>query len=271
MCWNEAFLRKLDWCAWQKVSSEVRRGRTVIERAQTAYTKAPILESLIHIGIHPPEGISSSVIAHMHQHIDEKYPGCEEIQRTELKFGPGLPESSQAQVVGYKYSSSDGKQILQAQTDSFTFSRLAPYVGWEKLRDESQRLWVFYQELVAPVAVTQLAVRYINRLDLPLPIRDIRDYLRTYPEISSDMPINLGSYLMQIQMPYPEQQATVILNQSLLEPNVPDCISIQLDIAVASGQVFENEDYWAELEKLRTVKNEMFEACITNRTRELLR
>ncbi|MGA7954867.1 MAG: TIGR04255 family protein [Gloeobacterales cyanobacterium] len=243
----------------------------MIESDRRVYTKAPIIEALIHIGIQPPEGKSFSVTENVYPYIKEDYPDREEIQRAQIKFDQGLMEPSQVVQVGYKYSTSDKKQILQAQIDGFTFSRLAPYTTWEDLRNEAQRLWKFYQESVAPLAITRLAVRYINKLDLPLPIRDFRDYLRTYPEVSSDMPIGLEGYLMQLQIPYPEQQAIVTLSQTLLPLSTPEFISIQLDIEVTSSQVLGDEDSWATLEKLRTIKNEMFEASITNRTRELIR
>jgi uncharacterized protein (TIGR04255 family) len=243
----------------------------VIENDRRVYAKPPIIEALIHIGIQPPEGRSFAVTESVYQYIREDYPEREEIQRAQIKFDQGLMEPLQAKV-GYRYVTIDKKQILQAQIDSFTFSRLAPYTSWEDLKNEAQRLWIFYQESIAPLAVTRLAVRYINKLDLPLPIRDFRDYLRTYPEVSSDMPIGLEGYLMQLQMPCPEQQALVTLSQTLLPLSTPDFISIQLDIEVTSSQIVsEDEDSWAILEKLRTIKNEMFEACITNRTRELIR
>lgn len=101
----------------------------MIESDRRIYTKAPIIEALIHIGIQPPEGKSFAVTESVYQHIKEDYPEREEIQRAQIKFDQGLMEPSQAKV-GYRYATSDRKQILQAQIDGFTFSRLAPYTTW---------------------------------------------------------------------------------------------------------------------------------------------
>jgi uncharacterized protein (TIGR04255 family) len=42
---------------------------------------------------------------------------------------------------GFKFTSLNKQQILQAQIDGFTFSTLAPYDRWELFRDEARRLW----------------------------------------------------------------------------------------------------------------------------------
>src|SRR5207253_4384748 len=101
--------------------------------------------------------------------------------------------------IGYTFTSSDGLQAFQSRLDGFTFSRLAPYNGWESFCSEARRLWNIYREVTQPQAVTRAAVRYINRLDLPLPIRDLKDYLRTVPEVSPDLPQGLSGYFMQLQ------------------------------------------------------------------------
>ncbi|MNC96343.1 hypothetical protein D3C83_136960 [compost metagenome] len=63
-----------------------------------------------------------------------------------------------------------------------------------------------------------------------------------------------------------------IINQGLTEPVKPGHISIVLDIDVfrLGIESWKDSEVWAFLDKLRGRKNEIFEACITDRTRELI-
>jgi hypothetical protein len=72
--------------------------------------------------------------------------------------------------IGWRFVSPDKLHVFQARLNGFTFSRLPPYVDWESFRTEARRLWDLYRAVANPIAPTRIAVRYINRLDLPLPI-----------------------------------------------------------------------------------------------------
>jgi uncharacterized protein (TIGR04255 family) len=70
--------------------------------------------------------------------------------------------------------------------DGFSASKLAPYTDWHDLRTQARDLWAKYRKATDPVLITRLALRYINRIDIPLPISDLKEYMRTIPEISPD-------------------------------------------------------------------------------------
>jgi uncharacterized protein (TIGR04255 family) len=76
--------------------------------------------------------------------------------------------------------------------DGFAMSRLAPYENWNAVRDEARRLWDIYRSIAKPSKLIRLAVRYINRIDMPLPLGDFKDYLRTVPDVSPDLPQGLA-------------------------------------------------------------------------------
>ncbi|BAC92210.1 glr4269 [Gloeobacter violaceus PCC 7421] len=239
------------------------------ERRQ--YPKPPIIEALINLQFELAKQPSMGSIFEIRKYIADSYPIKDDMFRDNVTLSRE-PIKAEREHIGYRFASSDNKQILQAQVSSFTFSRLEPYISWENLRDEAHRLWGIYLKTVDAVDVSQVAVRYINKIDLPLPIRDFRDYFRTYPELSSDMPVGLSGYLMQIQVPYQlptqAQPPIITLNQALMQQNIPDVISVLLDIEIAS-KIANTDIPWDILENLHSLENQVFEASITNRTRGL--
>ncbi|PSR27873.1 MAG: hypothetical protein C7B46_19230 [Sulfobacillus benefaciens] len=77
--------------------------------------------------------------------------------------------------------------------------------------------------------VSRLGLRYRNRLDLPLPIRDFKDYLRTVPEISPDMPQELSGMFMRVQVPFEADETQLFLTEAMIQPDRPEVISLVLE------------------------------------------
>ncbi len=241
------------------------------------YTKPSITEALIDLRVELPADVALASLREMHRSFELDYPTVEEMFVGQAKFqGHPSPTASASQSnVGYRFSSTDQKRILQVRLDGFTFSQLEPYETWEVLRDEAKRLWNIYRSTTQPKIIRRVAVRYINRLDLPLTSGslDFKDYLQTAPEISPHLPQGLSDYFMQLQIPQQDLQASLVLNEATLPQAQSDIISVLLDIDLFSEVEFptDSDAMWNLLEKFHDRKNKVFEACITDKTRELLK
>ena len=64
----------------------------------------------------------------------------------------------------------------------------------------------------------------------------------------------------------------LIINEAIALPTNPEIVTVILDLDLFRHQIWESndEDIWRFLEKLRNRKNEVFEASIIDRTRELI-
>lgn len=239
----------------------------------TRYPHAPITEAVIDIQC---IGVSN---------ID----ALDGVNADEASYGPGeklfaacgqmlfVPDvnpvaTASSEPLGFLFRSNDGLHIYQARMNGFTFSRLSEYTTWDEVSAEARRLWDKYRAVAKPANITRIALRYVNRLDLPLPVKDFSDYLRTAPQLSSDLPQGLTAYFMQLQLPMPDIRGACVINQTIIEPPVkPNTVALVLDI-----DVFRDEDLpatearlWTQLEQLRRAKNFVFESCITDEARRL--
>ena len=242
---------------------------------QKHYIAAPITEAVIDLQVEFLYEMTLSILTDLKRSIKSDYPVCDEIVAVEgeIEAGSSVAARASQTLIGYRFSSGDRKQILQARLDGFTFSRLAPYDKWETFRDEARRLWELYRAVANPKSVNRVAVRYINRLNLPLPLSDFKDYLRTVPEVSPDLPQGLSDYFMQLQIPQEDLDGMLLLNEAIISPLGDNVISVLLDINLFCNGNFPSEEdmHWNLLEKFRVRKNEVFEACITDKTRGLIK
>ena len=238
------------------------------------YSRAPITEALIDLRAELPDGVTLATLIDVHSSIKADYPMRQDflMVQGQMVAGASVGATASQTQIGYIFSSSDQKQIFQARLDGFTFSRLAPYDRWETFRKEAQRLWSIYQSVTKPKRINRLALRYINRLDLPLLFEYFKDYLRTVPEVSPELPQGLSGYFMQLQIPQEDLSSLLILNQAVIPAPMPDVVSVLLDIDLFR-EIDLPDDYsalWDVLEQLHTRTDQVFEACITDRTRELI-
>ncbi len=239
------------------------------------FSRSPLTEALIDIRIQSRPDLNLDDLAAIQKGHESEYPSRKDQMLVEGQFSidPDNPVAIGNRThIGYEFKANDERQTVRVSVQGFSFSRIAPYDTWETFRDEARRWWRIYSDVAQPISPTRLAVRYINRLDLPLPLQDFKDYLRTVPEVSADLPQELAGYFMQLQIPYYDIGANLLLNQGIVPAPRPNMVSIVLDIDlfriidVPLGE----EEVWDYFEHLRIKKNDIFLACITDKTKELI-
>jgi uncharacterized protein (TIGR04255 family) len=238
-------------------------------------SKAPITEALIDIRVKVRDDLKIEQLFHsIYKFVSKEYPNKKARHKWEgsLEFKKGKPPTSSASEIidGYIFISGDDRQIFQARLNGFTFNRLKPYETWENLRDEARRLWHKYKEVTSP-EITRVAVRYINRMEFPLPIKDFSDYLTAAPIVPAVLPQGVNSFLTRIVIHEPEIDAAGIITQALEQIVNPNILPIILDIDVfkQKSEGMSEEEAWQILERLRHFKNKIFFESITEKAKEL--
>lgn len=236
--------------------------------------RAPITEALIDIRVELPKERAFDDLDAFYQKVGSTY-SIRQVQSAwsaQVDFsadGPALKTSSGRQH-GLLLRTPDGRQAVQARVDGFALSRMTPYINWDALRDEAQRLWDEYRAIVEPTRITRLAVRYINRISIPLPVRRIDDYFATRPEVGAEMPQSISGLLMRLVVPSAAERAICIVTQAS-EPPGDQAQPFLLDLDVFKEVSMNPNDngLWADLECLRKLKNTIFFASVTEKTLEM--
>lgn len=242
------------------------------------FPNPPVIEALLDIQVTPSPNASLSNLSLLHEQIADRFPKMSERMSVSFEFQTNntaepAVTSSAGGIDGYIFSSQDGTRVVQARLDGFTFSKLRPYENWATLRNEAREIWSVYLSLTQPVNVKRVALRYINRILLPMPFQDFKEYILTIPEIASGVPQGLDHFLMRLVIPQPDSGAVVILTETteLLKPGDTH-LPVIFDIdAFFQDREFvpKSEEVWEALQLLHTVKNSIFFSSITPKTEEL--
>jgi uncharacterized protein (TIGR04255 family) len=238
------------------------------------YPNAPITEAVLDLRVAARPDLRVEELSKAIAGDEVAYPTVEAMNAVSgsLLVGPATSATNTFTThIGFVFRHKDGRYIHQARLDGFTFSELPKYSNWKELRDEAFNRWSQYRDIARPVGISRAALRYINRIDVPEPLNDIQSYLRTYPHISEGLPQMTDGYFLQLGIPFARIEGRATIAQAIIQPQKPGFVSIVLDIDVFreyQSPVSEGEA-WSTIDQIRDIKNEIFEACITDKTREL--
>ena len=237
------------------------------------YPRAPILEAIVDLHVDASGEPNISALASVMVEEKERYPKQDNLVTASVVVNPaaGVATSASQQLIGFRYTSAAMAAVVQVRSNGFAFSRLAPYPadGWEAWIPEAQRLFRRYIEVTGNRRVNRLAVRYINKIDIPCPEGasvEPEEYFATYPRIGDHIG-NTTRFLMRAQVETPgfENGGIVLTQGTLEEPSAPNTIPILLDIDVFQNVAIDAQitEVWERLEELHQRATSTFEACIT--------
>jgi uncharacterized protein (TIGR04255 family) len=103
-------------------------------------------------------------------------------------------------AIGHQYSTADRRRMFRAGLTGFSFHQAAPYEDWEQFRNEARKLWDVYYGVVRAFP-TQMGVRFINRLPIPLG-EDLGNYLLTDLKIGEALPQTFVEMYARVVVPY---------------------------------------------------------------------
>ena len=173
-------------------------------------------------------------------------------------------------VLGSIFSNESGSRKIQIRKDGFTFNMLRPYTKWEDFSSQAFHYWRIYKENVRPLSVNRIALRYVNKIDLPLKDLDFDHYFKNVPKIPEGLPQIFNGFFLQMQIPCDTTSGINANITQTFQNQGSESIPFLLDIDVFKIIVDDTKaDLNTEFEKIRNFKNLIFERAITDKTRSL--
>lgn len=240
------------------------------------YPNPPITESLFDFQVEPNASITSENLEKLADQVVDFYPEKKPRRRFESRFEFKEGEAGQSQTVdlgveGFLCWNKDKNQALQFRLNSYSFSRLKPYQGWDVAYPEVIKYWESYLSVAKPISVRRLAVRFINMINIPAKKFELETYLTLPPQTPKIEGIDIRNFLTQVSFQIPEQGIQVTLIQTIGQSQDPISTPIILDIelGVDVQKNLEKTSMEKIFKDLRKAKNDIFEKCVTDQTRIL--
>jgi uncharacterized protein (TIGR04255 family) len=238
------------------------------------YSRSPIVEARIEIKVKLSPEMEVTNLMQIASAIESEY----EIEHQYFNINGQITVDSDLVVsasannspAGYSFLAENKQRRIQARLDGFTFSQFTPYSGWTDFQGTARNLWEIYDRATNPIEIESLALRYINRIEIPSTNISLKDYFTNFPEISPDLQKTLGTYIMHLQIPMEEVNSVAHITQARVPPHSLDTLFVILDInIITEGTIsIQAEDIWKQFNLMHQNSGQVFESFITNKTRE---
>jgi uncharacterized protein (TIGR04255 family) len=242
--------------------------------SSSPYRRPPITEAVVELRLAKP--IEIDQVDKIRDRLIDNYPVPPQVmQNISFTAGPGDQNRTQIDFAGYRLSSADATNVAIVGPQQITASRLAPYTGWEGFTGHARRNWAIWRKVAGWHEVARVGVRYINRIDVPnpdekaVPIDDYLAFRPVFPEFEGWQGVE--TFAINGSTAIANSPFKLILNAGSTPSPLVRTVSFLLDIDISQeGNLPRNDDgLWALIDQIRLHKNRIFEASITDLSREL--
>lgn len=196
------------------------------------------------------------------------------------QFQFDIKQATSSSHYGYRYTDDENNIVLQYRKNGVTTSKLRPYDCWETFLPVAESNWSRYKEAMGIESVkdvSRLAVRYINRLEVPGPAIHIQDYLTNAPETPDETNrAEVDDFFCRMVIPVREIQGSVILTTTSEDwvlkgeyPVRPFVLDIDVFTTTQEIKLESEEQMWFIINNMRDIKNEMFFNVMGDKALEL--
>jgi uncharacterized protein (TIGR04255 family) len=244
------------------------------------YKNAPIKEAIFDIRIKEKNLLDIDVLRNIPHELKEKYPTTKTRNRFHGQFTIGQGTESFAKTLpeGFIFSNKENSRLFQFRINGYAYNILKPYSNWEDFSKEAFTIWQLYKSLIGDFQIELIALRFINRIELPMPITSFDEYLTYVPPIPDSLPKILSRFFMQVEIPIEQSGTNVILTETIEQiedfndnsQKLPFLLDINCLKQIPDGSITESKLVEA-FSELRNIKNDIFENCITDKARELFK
>lgn len=236
------------------------------------YERPPIAECVLEFRFQTP--FSEKRINQIANKLKKHYPVSEDRINVSTELNAEGVANATSKKVGYELRSTSSLEVVRIEGASFLLSELAPYSGWENFRDRSLRDYSIFRDIVGPLEIIRIGLRYVNRIDVKIvegkPLL-FKDYLQIAPQMPNIGPPSLTEYSSRITKPSGVEGISITVTSGTIESPLAEHRSLLVDIDVFNEIKLANnlKKVRELLEKYRVIKNEVFEVIITDECRNL--
>jgi len=260
--------------------STVESREMIVDQAHTRirrkYHNPPIIQAVCEFQFIPSGEWDWTIPGLVYQQIEKEFPQKRQEKALEITI-EAQQQGAVAQNVGSSLSKMqflrpDNSAMVQVGPNLLAVNAMRPYPGWETLRDLIERQFRIYSNIANPKGYRRIGLRYINQVVLPTLRIEMTDYFNYYPHLPETVEQLHGPFAMRVLHLYENGRDT--LNLQMAHSSAPStenlAIALDLDYSVSQAGEIELSKGIEWVDQAHERIEQMFEACITDRTRALL-
>jgi uncharacterized protein (TIGR04255 family) len=242
------------------------------ESTHKRFRKPPIVEAIIAVTIQPlPESALSTLMNLSADVAGLGYALETTMTQHALEFAveQGVSRASNRdEVSGYQFFSADRRFAFQILRTGLIFSQLGHYESWELFTAEARKIWDVYLAAIGQVSIAQYAVRYINKILIPLG-EPTENYVCLHIAVPPSLPQAIFDPYLRLTFLLSNPTGRLTHQQGVWPPEKEGFASILLDNEFSfPASDLTPEGLWPAIDSVRDTKDYYFFNMLTDKMKE---
>lgn len=230
------------------------------------YANPPIAEAVCEIRFTPDQKWDFTIAGLLYEKVKSEFPS-----KGKAALGAGDRPMAELAV----FSTEDTKTSIRvgSQLPILSIMKQKPYSTWNEFKPQIEGA---YKELRAiegfeVKGITRIGLLYVNLIEIPQKSVKLGDYFEYAPYLGEKLPKEQRSFLLGSEFNFSEGRDVCRVQLASMVPSKPENFSVRLDLDyyVAQPQAISPDEVIVWVESAHAKLEELFEGCITDKTREL--
>jgi uncharacterized protein (TIGR04255 family) len=239
------------------------------------YRKPPIAEAVCEFRFRGSTEWDWTIPGIVYQLIKADFPEKRQEKGFEIKITPKegrIEPSASGSLLKMQFVKQDGSAMLQLGPDLLAINVYPPYPGWETFEALIRQQLEIYIRVADPVGFRRIGLRVINKIAFPTRGIEMTEYFHYYPHLPESVEQKHGPFLMRVLHAYEEERDLFAVQMTHIQQSDKSlnlAIGLDLDYYLAQPDKLELAGGMGWVSRAHDRVEAMFEACITDKTREL--
>ncbi len=185
-------------------------GENVHERK---YRKPPVVEALCEVYFANSKW-DDTIPGAFYEQVKAEFPDKKQrqIQEAQIALGRGAASAGvQTLPPWMQFVTEEGDRMIQISENLLVVNQMCPYPHFEEWEPIVYHALDIYNDLAQPQKVTQVGLRYINRIQLSGTSIDMGEYFRIYPQLPDPLGNTHGPFLVRVEVPQDDTGHSVLI------------------------------------------------------------
>jgi len=237
------------------------------------YKNPPLIEAICEFQFDSDIPWDLTLIGLIYDKLKEDFP-----KKLQLQLNLAIAASTEAsQQTGnlpmlplMRFLDKDEKRLVQIGQNLLTINHLKPYDSWKDFLPVIANVFKIYLETIEPKGLQHIAIRYINRIEIPKANANLENLFHFRPLIPQNLPQNIETFLIGASLPCEDAYDTLRIQLGTANPEVPDIIVLILEIVYTFAKANEIalESTLQRIDAAHKYVEDAFEFCLTDELKQ---
>lgn len=236
------------------------------------YKKPSVIEALCEFRFNQDRPWDLTIPGLIYEKVRTTFPIRRQQPQMQITISTEPITTSAAPLGMAQFLRKDEKALIQIAPYILSINQLAPYPTWLKFRNLITKGLQAYRDVANPGSISRIGLRYINHIQLLEAEPDLASYFEFRPFMGPQLPQNYGAFIVGAHFIYHDSRDYLKVQLSdAVSPNPQHPImALDLDYFLTEPGAVDLENVSDWIEEAHQHVEEVFEACITDRVRQLL-